>query len=57
MADLLVKKACKEFAKTMDKRFPDSTVEALDALVKEIIRKANVRTSENGRKTITSYDL
>ncbi len=55
MADLVVKKACKESVKPM--RCPDSTVDALDKLVKEILKKASKRAEENGRKTITAYDL
>jgi len=57
MADLVVKKACKEAAKAYGKRCPDSTIEALDTLVKEMIGKANERAEANGRKTITSSDL
>ncbi len=57
MADLVVKKACKELAKSYDKRCPDSTIEALDEMLKEVMKKANKRAEENGRKTITAYDL
>lgn len=57
MADLVVKKAVKEFAKSFDKRFPDETVEALDAIIKEKLKKANKRADENNRKTIYAYDL
>jgi len=57
MANLVVKKACKEAAKSYSKRCPDSTIEALDAMIRDIIAKANKRAEENGRKTITSYDL
>jgi|GEM_PF-754406 len=57
MADLVVKKACKEAAKSYDKRCPDSTIDALDAMVKEVLAKASKRAEANGRKTITSYDL
>ena len=57
MADLVVKKACKEAAKSYNKRCPDSTIEALDAMLKEVLAKANKRAEENGRKTITAYDL
>lgn len=57
MADLVVKKAVKEAAKAYDKRCPDSTIDALDAMVKEVLSKASKRADENGRKTITAYDL
>jgi histone H3/H4 len=57
MADLVVKKASKEFAKSLNKRCPDSTIDALDNVVKEILKKAAKRANENNRKTITSYDL
>jgi histone H3/H4 len=57
MADLVVKKALKEWAKKFDKRFPDSTVDAVDAMIKDVLTKANKRAESNGRKTITEYDL
>ena len=57
MADLIVKKATKEYVKNFGKRCPDSTIEALDKIAKEILSKANKRCEENGRKTISSYDL
>ena len=57
MADLVVKKACKEAAKTLSKRCPDSTIDALDTMVREILSKASKRAESNGRKTITSNDL
>ncbi len=57
MAELIVKKACKEYVKSFDKRFPDATIEALDGLVKELLKKANERAEANGRKTITPHDL
>ena len=57
MANLVLKKACKELAKTHGKRFPDSTIEALNKVIGELIEKAAKRAESNGRKTIMAFDL
>jgi histone H3/H4 len=57
MADLVVKKASKSFAKDHGMRFPDSVIEALDKKMKEIITKAAERADANNRKTVMPHDL
>ncbi len=57
MANLIVKKACKDAVKTFGKRCPDSTIDALDAIVSDLLKKANKRADSNNRKTLMSYDL
>jgi histone H3/H4 len=57
MADLVVKKATKNFAKEHGMRFPDAVVDALDAKMKEVITKASERADKNNRKTIMPHDL
>ena len=57
MADLVVKKSTKNFAKEHGMRFPDAVVDALDAKLKEIITKAAERADKNNRKTVMAHDL
>jgi histone H3/H4 len=57
MADLLVKKAVKDFAKEHGMRFPDRVIEALDGKVKELLTKASERADGNNRKTVMEQDL
>jgi histone H3/H4 len=57
MADLLVKKAVKEFAKEHGMRFPDRVIEALDVKVKDLLTKASERADGNNRKTVMEHDL
>jgi len=57
MADLVVKKATKGFAKEHGMRFPDAVVDALDARMKEVITKAAERADKNNRKTIMAHDI
>jgi len=57
MAELVVKKAVKEFAKHHEMRFPDKVIDTLDAKVKEILTKAAERADGNNRKTIMEQDI
>ncbi len=57
MAELVVKKAIKNFAKDHGMRFPDSVVDALDGHVKELLTKAAERADKNNRKTVMEHDL
>ena len=57
MANLIRKKQAKETAKTYGLRFPDRSIEALDKVVADIIKKAADRAKGNGRKTINEYDF
>ena len=57
MADLVVKKATKTFAKDHGMRFPDGAIEALDKKIKDMITKAAERADGNNRKTIMAQDL
>jgi histone H3/H4 len=57
MAELVVKKAVKNFAKDHGMRFPDAVVDALDGKLKDLLTKAAERADKNNRKTVMPHDL
>jgi histone H3/H4 len=54
---LVVKKAAKEVAKKLDVRFPDQSIEALEKLLMDKIKRAADRAKKNGRVTIKEFDF
>jgi histone H3/H4 len=57
MAELVVKKAVKNFAKDHGMRFRDAVVDALDGKLKDLLTKAAERADKNNRKTVMPHDL
>lgn len=54
---LVVKKATKEAAKKLGVRFPDSSLDALDKVLLDMVKAAADRAKKNGRVTIKGFDL
>lgn len=47
----------RNFAKARDMRVSGDVYEALDMAIDELLKKAAVRSRDNGRKTIKAIDL
>ncbi len=57
MAKYVTKKAIKTYVAKMGLRCPDRTVNGLDKVIEELLKKAVKRAKANGRKTLREEDL
>jgi len=56
-ANYVIARRVKERAKALKVRISPAAIEAIDARVQEMLKKAAERAKENKRKTVMSHDI